>query len=201
VETFAAGRGLLTVTVRGDVLSRARGLIAVRGAVRVAPEMKRFRSKATDKPFGEGPDRMLRATGEGTLLYRAGERRLTTVTLSGETGYFREEAVFGFEDALAFENGRVASRLGADLNLVHLRGRGRFLLSTSGELVALQVSADAPVRVPLAALAGWTGTLTPRVASLQDGAEGAEALLVVELAGSGRVLVDPEAVPGAASPA
>jgi uncharacterized protein (AIM24 family) len=163
--------------------------------------MKRFRGKATDRPFGEGPDRMLRASGEGALLYRVGGMRLTAVELSGESGYFREESLFGFEAALAFENGRVASRLGADLNLVHLRGRGRFLLSTAGEIVALQVSADAPLRVPLAVLAGWSGGLTPRVAPLQEGASGTDAPPVVELGGDGRVLLDPEAAPGAASQA
>lgn len=200
VETFTVSRGLLTVAVRGEVLSRARGLVAVRGAVRVAPEMKRFRGKSTDRPFGEGPDRMLRAAGEGALLYRAGGKRLTPVELSGESGYFREEALFGFEAVLAFENGRVASRLGADVNLVHLRGKGRFLLATAGEMVALPVSADAPLRVPLAALAGWTGGLTPRVVPLQDGAGSDPAASpVVELAGEGRVLLDPEAAPGAAS--
>jgi len=142
---------------------------------------------------------VLRASGEGALLYRAGPRRLTPVELSGESGYFREEVVFGFEDALAFENGRVASRLGADLNLVHLRGRGRFLLATAGDLTGLQVTADAPLRVPLGTLAGWSGALTPRLAPLQEGADGAEPALVVELSGEGRVLLDPEAAPGAAS--
>jgi uncharacterized protein (AIM24 family) len=191
------------VAVRGEVLARGRGLVAVRGAVRLAPEMKRFRGKATDRPFGEGADRMLRASGEGALVYRAGARRLTTAELSGESGYFREDAIFGFEDQLAFENGRVTSRLGADLSLVHLRGRGRFLLATAGELAALAVSADAPLRVPLAALAGWSGSLTPRVAPLLDGAEIPEpgAALVVELSGEGRALVDAEAAPAAASQA
>jgi uncharacterized protein (AIM24 family) len=203
VETFAVARGLLTVTVRGDVMVRARGLASIRGAVKLTPEVKRFRGKTTDKPFGEGPDRVLRASGEGALLYRVGARRLTPVELSGDSGYFREEVVFGFEEALNYENGRVASRLGTDLNLVHLRGRGRFLLATAGELTALTVSADAPLRVPLPALAGWTGSLTPRLAPLQEGAEAGDASvgLVVELAGEGRVLLDPEAAQGAASQA
>jgi len=109
----------------------------------------------------------------------------------------------GFEEQLAFENGRVASRVGGDLNLVHLRGRGRLLLSLAGELLALNATADVPVRVPVAALAGWTGSLTPRVAPLFDGADPADATapLCVELSGEGRVLLDPEAAPGAASPA
>jgi len=200
VEVFAAGRGLLTVAVHGDVLVRGKGLVAVRGSVRLSPEMKRFRGKATDKSFGDGAERMMRASGEGALLFRTGDLRLTAVELGGDSGYFREEAIFGFEDALAYENGRVASRLGIDLNLVHLRGRGRFLLATTGELAALPVSADAALRVPLPVLAGWMGTVTPRVAPLEEGADPADpsASLVVELSGEGRVLLDPEAAPGPA---
>jgi len=202
LETFAVSKGLLTVAIHGELLVRGRGLAAVRGSVRLAPEMKRFRGRATDKPFGEGADQMLRASGEGALLFPAGDRRLTSVALDGEAGYFREEAVFGFEDQLAFENGRVASRLGADLNLVHLRGRGRLLLATAGELVAIPASADVPVRVPLAALAGWAGSLTPRLVPLLEGAEGPGPVpLGVELAGEGRVLLDPDAArPAAAAP-
>jgi uncharacterized protein (AIM24 family) len=203
VESFATTGGMLTVAVRGEVLVRGRGLSGVRGAVRLVPEMKRFRGRATDKHFGEGADRMLRASGEGSLLFRTGPRHLTAVDLAGESGYFREEVVFGFEEQLAFENGRVASRVGGDLNLVHLRGRGRLLLSLAGQLLALNATADVPVRVPVAALAGWTGSLTPKVAPLFDGADPADATapLCVELSGEGRVLLDPEAAPGAASPA
>jgi tetratricopeptide (TPR) repeat protein/uncharacterized protein (AIM24 family) len=203
VGTFAVSQGLLTVSVRGEVVVRGRGLVASRGAVRLTQELKRFRGKATDKPFGEGQDRMLRASGEGALLYRAGARRLTALQMTGESGYFREDAVFAIEDALSYENGRVASRLGADLNLVHVRGKGRVLLASAGELVALPVSADAALRVPLPALAGWSGGLTPRVVPLLDGGNpgDASAPMAVDLSGEGRVLVDPEAAPASASQA
>jgi hypothetical protein len=46
--------------------------------------------------------------------------------------------------------------------------RGRFLLATAGEPVAVEVSAAAPLRLPLAALVGWIGGLTPRVCTLLD---------------------------------
>lgn len=201
VEVFAVSADLLTVAVRGEVLVRGRGLAVVRGAVRLSPEVKRFRGKATDRPFGEGEDRMVRATGEGALLYRAGERRLVAVELGGESGYFREEAVFAFEGRLGFDNGRVASPYGTDLSLVHLRGRGRLLLALSGDPVAVAASADAALRLPLAAVVGWIGQLTPRLAPLFEGGDPIDPgeQLCVELSGDGRALVDPEAVPGAAS--
>jgi uncharacterized protein (AIM24 family) len=187
---FVVQDGVLVVAVRGELCVRALGLLALRGRVALAGELKRFRGHATDRAFGEGPARMQRASGEGEILLRAAGRRFTALELGGEAAYLREEVVFGFEGGLAFENGRVASSSDAGLNLVLLRGRGRFLLATGGEPVALEVTPGAPLRVALPALVGWTGTLTPRVVPLSEPAHEA-ALAVVDLAGEGRVLVDP----------
>jgi uncharacterized protein (AIM24 family) len=186
-DTFAWVNDVLTVTVRGELLVRTDGLFASRGKLAFQGEMKRFRGRATEKPFGEGAARMHRVSGEGVLLYRATGRRFTALDLAGEAGYFREEVVFGLEEPVVFENGRVPSQR-ADLNLVHLRGRGRFLLATRAEPVAVDVVADAPLRVPLSALVGWVGSLTPRI--VDDDGGGPTS---VELAGDGRVLADPGA--------
>jgi uncharacterized protein (AIM24 family) len=134
---------------------------------------------------------MHRATGDGVLLFRPEGRRFTALDLGIDAAYLREEVVFGFEEGIAFENGRVPSSSAAELNLVHLRGRGRFLLATRGEPVAVDVSADAPLRVPLDTLVGWIGALTPRVGSLEEAAQA--GVIGVELTGEGRVLVDPGA--------
>lgn len=195
-ESFAVEGRVLAVAVRRQTFARLDGLFAVRGEVALAPELKRFRGKPTDKPFGEGPERMHRATGEGTLLYRTGGRVFTAVDLGGDAGYFREEAVFALEDQVVFENGRVPAKQGRDLNLVHLRGRGKFLLRTVGEPLSLELTAAAPLRIPADALVGWTGALTPRMVPLagEDGTpEAVEGASVVELTGDGRVLVDPDA--------
>ncbi len=191
---FAVDRGLVLVRVAGDVVARAPGLLATRGAVRLTREVKRFRGQATEKPFGEGERRMLRASGDGVVVYSAGTTRLARVDLDGEPAYFREDAVFAFEAAVGYENGRVTSRLGTDLELVHLRGRGQVLLATAGEVVAVAVASDAPLRVPAASLVGWIGPLTPQFRALVDGGdapgEAGTVPLAVELSGTGRVLVE-----------
>ncbi|HUL61392.1 MAG TPA: tetratricopeptide repeat protein [Anaeromyxobacteraceae bacterium] len=187
-ETFSIAGDTLAVSVRGEVRVRTDGLFASRGKLDVTGEVKRFRGRATDKPFGEGAARMHRVSGEGVLFYRAVGRRYTALDLAGEAGYFREEVVFGLEEPVVFENGRVPSHASAELNLVHLRGRGRFLIVTRGEASAVDVSPDQPVRVPLDALVGWVGNLTPRVTTLSDADEDGPA--AVELTGDGRVLAD-----------
>ncbi|HEY6105895.1 MAG TPA: tetratricopeptide repeat protein, partial [Anaeromyxobacteraceae bacterium] len=199
-EVFATEGQTLTMWIHGELLTRLTGLFAVRGRVEAVPAWKRFRGRATDRPFGEGPARMHRVKGEGALFFREAGRRHLALELGGDAGYFREEAVFAMEESVAFENGRVPSRMSPDLNLVHLRGKGRFLLATAGEPVAVEVSESAPLRVPLEALVGWVGALTPKVVGFAEpppGAEGAGAAAagpaMVELTGEGRALVDPSA--------
>lgn len=195
-ETFSISAGALAVAVRGDVRVRLDGLFATQGRVALTGEMKRFRGRPTDKAFGEGTTRMHRASGEGVLLFRPGARRFTALDLGPDAAYLREEALFGFEDGIAFENGRVPSSISGELHLVHLRGRGRFLLATAGEPVTVDVAPDAPLKVPLAALVGWIGGLTPRVCPLvEDGVT--PAVVAVELTGEGRVIADPSAAPEA----
>jgi uncharacterized protein (AIM24 family) len=193
-DVFAVEGNVLHVAVRGEVLARLEGLFAARGAVTLKPEVKRFRGKSTDKPFGAGRDRLHRFSGEGALFYRTGGWVYTVVDLAGESGYFREESVFALEEPLAYENGRVPSRHSRDLDLVHLRGQGRFLLRSAVAPLALETTTSSPLRVPLSSLLGWTGSVTPQIEVL--GAMGlveGPGLVVAQLTGEGRVLVDPDA--------
>jgi Flp pilus assembly protein TadD/uncharacterized protein (AIM24 family) len=200
-EVFAVDEGILHIAVRGELVCRIDGLFAMRGAVTAHPEVKRFRGKVTEKPFGAGRDRMNRMAGEGALFFRTGGWVFTVVDLAGDTGYFREGAVFALEEAVIFENGRVPSRHSRDLDLVHLRGRGRMLLRTAGAPVAIEVSGTESLRVPPSALVGWMGAVTPRI-GLLGGVDGVAATtpspgspVMVELTGDGRVFVDPDAAP------
>jgi uncharacterized protein (AIM24 family) len=198
-EVFAVDEGILHVAVRGEILCRMEGIFAVRGTVKALPEVKRFRGKLTEKPFGAGRERMNRMTGDGALFYRTGGWVFTVVDLAGEAGYFREDAVFALEEPVTFENGRVPSRHSRDLDLVHLRGRGRMLLRTVAAPVAIEIAGGETLRVPPSVLVGWTGAVTPRIGLF--GAENAPpdvapppgVPVVVELTGDGRVFVDPDA--------
>ena len=198
-EVFAIEGGILHVAVRGELVCRLDGLFAVRGAVTARPEVKRFRGKLTEKPFGAGRERMNRVAGEGALFFRTGGWVFTVIDLAGDAGYFREEAVFALEEAVVFENGRVPSRHSRDLDLVHLRGRGRMLIRTVAAPVAIEISGGEPLRVPPQALVGWTGAVTPRIGLLAaegvppDAAPPPGAPIMVELNGDGRVFVDPAA--------
>ncbi|RKH04299.1 tetratricopeptide repeat protein [Corallococcus carmarthensis] len=189
-QPFTQGAAGVALAVNGELLTRLEGLVAVRGQVTFEPEMKRFRGRATDKPFGEGHQAMVRARGQGTLhLEPVSGRQLVPVVLDDESVYLRDACVFAFEEPVVFENGRVPSELAEDLDLVHLRGQGRVLLSLTGPLRSVPVAMDQPVTVPLTHLVGWVGNLTPRVVPLVVSAGGETLRGAVELGGEGFALI------------
>src|SRR5882762_7097802 len=186
---FAIGASEVLIHVRGEMLTRLDGLVASWGSVTMKPELKRFRGKATDKPFGDGPRRMLRASGEGRYVISREGRQFTALELADEPAYFREEILFAFEESILFENGRVPAKSGADLHLVHLRGRGKLLLVTHGTPMAVDVRKGGPLRIPMEQLVGWHGPLIQaRLVSIVE--EAPELGTALELAGEGRALVD-----------
>ncbi len=70
----------------------------------------------------------------------AEQRVFQAVDLGDESAYFRDECVFAFEEPVMFENGRVPSEVAPDLDLVHLRGNGKVLLSLAGPLRSVPVT-------------------------------------------------------------
>jgi uncharacterized protein (AIM24 family) len=187
---FLLGHGSFSVVVDGELLTRLDGLVAFSGQLAFQPEMKRFRGRATDKSFGEGATRMVRAKGRGILYMEPAERRtFLAVDLGEDSAYFRDECVFAFEEPVMFENGRVPSDIAPDLDLVHLRGQGRVLLSLPGTLRSVPVRMEQAVTVPLTHLVGWQGSLTPRVVPLLKSPTGEVLRTAVELAGEGFALI------------
>jgi Tfp pilus assembly protein PilF/uncharacterized protein (AIM24 family) len=188
---FAVTPALVAIDVKAGLLARVDGLVASFGRLEVKAAFKRFRGQLTEMPFGEPSRRMMSVAGHGRLWIAAQERRFAAVEMGDEPAYFQEEALFAFEESLLFENGRVPSRFSGDLQLVHLRGRGRALLVSKHRVRSLEVTPDERVRVPLERLLGWHGNLAPSIVALaEDPAADAVPLAAVELTGAGRVLLD-----------
>jgi uncharacterized protein (AIM24 family) len=132
---------------------------------------------------------MLRASGAGRFVISREGRTFTALELGDEPAYFREETLFAFEESIVFENGRVPSRAGYDLHLVHLRGRGKLLLVTVGTPKSVELGKGEPLRIPMDQLVGWHGPLIqPRIVPIVEAAP--EMGVALELSGEGRALVD-----------
>ena len=188
IEPFEVRLDLVLISVRGELLTRLSGLIAYGGVLDFKPERKRFRGRLTDRSFGDGAEQMTRAKGNGILMLDPQKRMFLATDVGGESAYFREDVVFAFEEALAFENGRLPSDMTPDLDLVYLRGQGQVLVCPGGPLRSVEVTSVRPVTVPLENLVGWYGGLTPRIAILAFDENGKVIRAGVELSGDGFLL-------------
>jgi uncharacterized protein (AIM24 family) len=186
---FRVGHGSFSALVEGELLTRLDGLVAFSGQLSFQPEMRRLRGRPSDQPFGEGAGQLMRATGKGVLFLESGTRIFTALEVGEESAYFLESVLFAFEESLSFENGRVPSAIAADLEMVHLRGQGRVLLSLPGALRSVVVLEGEPVCVPLSHLVGWQGTVSPQVRALMESPGPGLPDAIVELSGEGFALI------------
>jgi uncharacterized protein (AIM24 family) len=186
---FRVGHGSFSALVEGELLTRLDGMVAFSGQLGFQPETRRFRGRPSEQPFGEGAGRLMRVTGKGVLFLESGTRTFTALELGEESAYFLESVLFAFEESVAFENGRVPSAVAADLEMVHLRGQGRVLLSLPGALRSVVVLEGEPVSVPLSHLVGWQGTVSPQVRPLLENPGPGLPDAVVELSGEGFALL------------
>jgi hypothetical protein len=158
---FHVGPDGALIRIQGELHARLSGLCWLRGEMQRTPEQKRFRGRATDKPFGEGPDRLYALGGRGEIFVAV--PGLQAIELGEDALYLLEDGLFAFEDSLGYENGRVSSPVPPDLFLVHLRGQGKALLRVNGPLRSLPIRVGEPLVLPMERLVGWTGGLTPSV--------------------------------------
>ena len=192
VAPFQADGHSAWVTVKGRSLVRSVGLKLASGALRWVPAVKRFHGSLTEYAFGAGADRMFRVEGEGSLLFAQSVLHFVALDLEEEQAFFYEPILFALDGVAPFENGRLESSLGTDLDLVQVQGPGAVLLRCAGGVSAIEVEVGVPTRVPLESFAGWTGVLTPRLVPLWEGEGGP---LCVELTGQGFALwLTPEAL-------
>ena len=184
---FRAEGSSLWVTLQGQLWLKPAGLRVSSGAMRWIPGVKRFGGKYSDRPLGEGRERVFMVEGQGSL-YCAEEkgRTFTILEMGDEEAFFQLRGVYGLEGTMPFENGRLPSgRAQLDLEWMQVRGPGAVVLSYPGQVTAVEVRPGMPIQVPLVHLAGWYGQLATRLTALWEG-EG--VISSVELTGEGVAL-------------
>ena len=101
--------------------------------------------------------------GAGVIHLEPGSYTYQAIDLADEGAYVREERVFAFEEAVAFENARLTGPGKFGVDVVHLKGQGKVLLRLDGALKAMAIPPGTPLKVPLARLVGWYGYVSVRV--------------------------------------
>jgi hypothetical protein len=175
-----AANGLLVIATAEPVAFRQERVRAGRGPMRVEPILRRGRTESDALHALGGASPIVSAPG-GLRAFVAPPdgQRFVAVALTDDGLFVVESHLEAFDGALTHESARV----GADIDVVSLRGTGVVVLRVRAEPSALEVVAGDVTQVAAGALVGWSGRLFP--------AEGADAPVSGMLAfrGEGTLLV------------
>ncbi len=190
VEIRASGVALVQTAPVSGFAARLEAMRASSNALTMKLLERHAKGKPTGESFGGVGSPLALVTGEGQLVLapRPG-RTLSSFALGDEDEmcFVREEVLLGFDGALVFENGRLATGEGEFVAVVQLRGKGAVLLEAIGEILTLEVHGSRGLSVRREVVLGWFGRLVPRALAPSEAPCGQRGL--VSFAGEGRVLV------------
>jgi uncharacterized protein (AIM24 family) len=190
VVIHPSGIALVKTAAATGFSARLESVRASSNALTMKLLERQAKGKSTGESFGGASSPVVHASGEGQLVLapRHG-RRLSSFALGDEDDmcFVREEVLLGFDGALAFENGKLATGEGEFVAVVQLRGRGAVLLEAIGDILTLEIQGNRGLSVRREVVLGWFGRLVPRALSPSEAPCGQRGL--VSFAGEGRVLV------------
>jgi uncharacterized protein (AIM24 family) len=158
-------RPLFKIRPEGGVEIASRGLAFVRkGCVTWYSGKLRFSAESIFK--GTSLERILRATGVGSLLVHDPGRRAYRKDLNGATLYVEGTRLLALDSALTFRmDGIQDFRKGRRLDVLRVQGQGAVVFSVGGPVIAHEVSSEMPLSISSRDLVAWSGEL---VASVLD---------------------------------
>jgi len=168
---------LLEVKLSGEsVYARKGSMIAYTGEVAFRGSLLaggRVQDLAMRNVTGEGLH-LMKAQGNGTVLYAHRGQHVTVISLTGETFYVESNHVLAFDERLRAGTiflgnqggvqGLVRGAMsGSGLFTTTLEGRGELALLSEGDAIGLEVSASRPIFVDPQAYLGHRGGLTSTI--------------------------------------
>jgi uncharacterized protein (AIM24 family) len=161
----AEGRPLFKIRPEGGLEVASRGTVYVRkGCVAWYSGKIRFSSEPGFR--GTSLERMLRASGQGTLLINDPGRRAYRRDLSGQTLFVEGARLLALDHGLTFRLDAIHDfRRSRRVDVLKVHGRGSVVFSVGGPVIAHEVSAQYPLSISSRDLVAWTGDL---VASVLD---------------------------------
>ncbi len=149
--------GSLEVACRGTVFVRKGCVAWYSGKMRFSPEAA-FRGTSLEK--------ILRATGPGTLLVNDPGRRAYRRDLSNQALYVEGSRLLALDHGLTFRLDAIHDfRRNRRVDVLRVQGKGSVVFSVGGPVLAHEVSAEFPLSISSRDLVAWSGDL---VASVLD---------------------------------
>ena len=149
--------GGLEVASRGTVFVRKGCVAWYSGKIRFAPE---------PAFAGTSLERILRATGLGTLLVNDAGRRAYRRDLTGQTLHVEGSRLLALDHGLTFRLDAIHDfRRSRRVDVLKVQGKGSVVFSVGGPVLAHEVTAQFPLSISSRDLVAWSGDL---VASVLD---------------------------------
>lgn len=187
VELHSSGVALVRVAASAGFTTRLEAIRTSTSSLVTNVAERRADGRATGVPFGGIGSPMVKIEGDGRLVLGPRPGRKLFVLPVHDTCFVREDVLVGWNDALDYENGQLATSDRESTAIVQLRGRGSVVVESFGELLELEVHPNAGVRVRREVLLGWFGRLVPRALPPNEAPCAQRGL--VSFAGEGKVLV------------
>ncbi|NJQ00939.1 AIM24 family protein [Streptomyces zingiberis] len=154
---------LLRVTLGGhdDLLARKGSMVAYQGLIEFDGEYRTPGQRRAAARTGEGLD-LMRCSGQGTLFLANLAQYVHVVEVDQEGLTVDSAYVLALDSSLHWETVAVDSQFGISgtgaYNL-HITGRGKVALMTSGKPLMLQVTPDRYVSADADAVVAWSASL------------------------------------------
>ena len=156
-------RPLFKIRPEGGLEVASRGVVFVRKGC-VAWYSGKIRFGAEPAFRGTSLERMLRATGLGTLLINDPGRRAYRRDLNGQTLVVEGSRLLALDHGLTFRLDAIHDfRRNRRVDVLRVQGRGSVVFSVGGPVLAHEVSAAYPLSISGRDLVAWTGDVAASV--------------------------------------
>jgi hypothetical protein len=184
---FLLDGNALVVHCETRIFCRMQSVVWLQGDLELTQINKRFGGQQTQHPFDTGDRSMLLVEGRGQIRISGlpGECFLVCPD-QGKPAYYIEPFVCSFSDIPVWENGRLSSAKGSDLQVFHVGGDGQVVLRCPQRVVQHFINSREVVRLPCSRLVGWCGEFVPR---LFESEPPLPEEIWVELVGYGEILL------------
>jgi tetratricopeptide (TPR) repeat protein len=158
-------RPLFKIRPEGGLEVASRGIVFVRRGC-VAWYSGKIRFSAEPAFRGTSLERMLRATGLGTLLVNDPGRRAFRRDLAGQALFVEGSRLLALDHGLTFRIDAIHDfRRSRRVDILRVHGKGSAVFSVGGPVLAHDVTPDYPLSISSRDLVAWSGEL---VASVLD---------------------------------
>ncbi len=194
------GDRVLEVNLNGSIWTKTGSMIAYLGAIKFTREgvLEQGMGNLLKKVVSGEGTKLTRASGQGKVYLADSGKKITILSLSGESIFVNANDVLAFEESLQYEikmMRKMAAVLSGGLFNARFQGTGLLAITSHYDPLTLRVTPSTPVTTDPNATIAWSGTLSPEfktdISLKTFFGRGSGESLQMQFTGDGFVVVQP----------